>query len=34
MCKNEGKEACQGSKCQYAYGTSFYHYSCEDCKCV
>lgn len=30
----QGKEACQGSECQYAYGASFYHFSCKDCKCV
>uniref|UniRef100_A0A7S0UMR5 Uncharacterized protein n=1 Tax=Pseudo-nitzschia delicatissima TaxID=44447 RepID=A0A7S0UMR5_9STRA len=34
MCHWQHKDGCVGSKCQYQMGLSFYHYSCEDCKCV
>lgn len=34
MCKWQDKNGCEGSGCQFAYGLSFYHYSCTDCRCV
>ncbi|KAL7506984.1 hypothetical protein ACHAXN_005010 [Cyclotella atomus] len=34
MCNWQHKDGCVGSKCQYEMGLSWYHYSCEDCKCV
>eukprot|EP00531_Pseudo-nitzschia_arenysensis_P005858 CAMPEP_0116141712 /NCGR_PEP_ID=MMETSP0329-20121206/14524_1 /TAXON_ID=697910 /ORGANISM="Pseudo-nitzschia arenysensis, Strain B593" /LENGTH=89 /DNA_ID=CAMNT_0003636905 /DNA_START=174 /DNA_END=443 /DNA_ORIENTATION=+ len=34
MCHWQHKDGCVGSKCQYQMGLSFYHHSCEDCKCV
>mmetsp|Transcript_28157 Transcript_28157/g.58695 ORF Transcript_28157/g.58695 Transcript_28157/m.58695 type:complete len:93 (+) Transcript_28157:293-571(+) len=34
MCNWQHKDGCVGSGCQYQMGLSFYHYSCEDCKCV
>ena len=34
MCKWEHKDGCVGSKCEYQMGLSWYHYSCEDCRCV
>ena len=34
MCDWQHKDGCVGSKCQYQYGLSFYHFSCDDCKCV
>eukprot|EP00804_Cyclotella_cryptica_P006475 CCRYP_012771-RA/>CCRYP_012771-RA protein AED:0.03 eAED:0.03 QI:202/1/1/1/0/0/5/3657/102 len=34
MCNWQHKDGCVGSGCQYQMGLSWYHYSCEDCKCV
>ncbi|KAL9191165.1 hypothetical protein ACHAXT_000871 [Thalassiosira profunda] len=34
MCNWQHKDGCVGSKCEYQMGLSFYHYSCEDCRCV
>ncbi|KAL3786617.1 hypothetical protein ACHAW5_007747 [Stephanodiscus triporus] len=34
MCHWQHRDGCVGSKCQYEMGLSWYHYSCEDCKCV
>lgn len=34
MCNWQHKDGCVGSKCQYQYGLSFFHFSCDDCKCV
>ena len=34
MCNYQHKDGCKGSKCQYEYGLSWYHYSCKDCECV
>mmetsp|Transcript_31262 Transcript_31262/g.30114 ORF Transcript_31262/g.30114 Transcript_31262/m.30114 type:complete len:88 (-) Transcript_31262:188-451(-) len=34
MCSWQAKEGCQGSGCEYAYGLSWYHHSCKDCRCM
>mmetsp|Transcript_18831 Transcript_18831/g.26551 ORF Transcript_18831/g.26551 Transcript_18831/m.26551 type:complete len:95 (+) Transcript_18831:143-427(+) len=34
MCHWQHKDGCVGSGCQFQYGLSWYHYSCEDCRCV
>mmetsp|Transcript_16834 Transcript_16834/g.23059 ORF Transcript_16834/g.23059 Transcript_16834/m.23059 type:complete len:90 (+) Transcript_16834:76-345(+) len=34
MCHWQHKNGCVGSKCEYQMGLSWYHYTCEDCKCV
>jgi hypothetical protein len=33
MCKWSNKDACAGPGCQYEYGLSWHHFSCEDCAC-
>jgi len=34
MCHWQHKDGCVGSKCQFQMGLSWYHYTCEDCRCV
>ena len=34
MCRWSSKEACSGPGCQYQYGLSWYHHTCESCLCL
>lgn len=33
MCKWSHKDACSGPVCNYEYGLSWHHFTCQDCHC-